>query len=679
MATLHKKTLSIIGATLIGMTLLIFLSSHFIILDSFDKLEEQDARKNAICVENIVRSESMELEKKAADWSVWDETYEFVQGNDDKYIEKYLMDETFLNQELDFMLFYNDTNAQVYRKVLRSDDDREQYISELEDHLNKTNYLLEHSTNKSRRTGFLMFSGKPLLLTSQPIVKSDGIGPASGTVIMGKVIDDNEITQLQQITDLDLNINYIRNYGEGNNSLKASERDNNDTIISVLDNDVNIYSYAYFNDIYGDRAFSIEISMLRSIHQQGINTINYFLMVLLLTGIVFGGSVTYLLEKSHISRLKKLQNEIRDIGDNGDFSRRVLDEGDDEVAGLGESINSMLESLERSQNLVQKRDNTINAILQAMPDMMFQIKRDGTIRNYKLSTDKCIYESPEAEFNITLDDVLPAEIAKQELEIINQALETNKMQTMQYKLPVKGEMRNFELRLVVSGEDEVLAVVKDITEIKQAEEMHRKDLLLKEIHHRVKNNLQIISSLLRLQSRKFTDKETVEAFRKSQNRAKSMAIAHEKMYQSSDLENIELKNYIETLTRYLINNYGCEPENIKIDIKIKSLTQNIDTAIPLGLIITEIISNSFKHAFKDHKGNITIEILPEDDDHYLLMIKDDGIGFPEDIDFMNTDSLGLQIVISLVEQIEGSIELIKDNGTEFRIRFKEQSYKRRDY
>ncbi|WP_340817792.1 histidine kinase dimerization/phosphoacceptor domain -containing protein [Methanolobus sp. WCC4] len=378
-------------------------------------------------------------------------------------------------------------------------------------------------------------------------------------------------------------------------------------------------------------------------------------------------------------RLKRLQNDIRDIGKDEDFSRRVFDEGDDELASLGESINYMLESLERAQNLVVTRDNTIKAILQLMPDMMFQIKRDGKILNYKLSTDKCIYESPEADSSITLDDVVPADIAKQGLDIIDRALETNKMQTMQYTIPVKGDMRDFELRLVVNGEDEVLAVVKDITEIKQAEEMHRKDLLLKEIHHRVKNNLQIISSMLRLQSRKFTEKETVEAFRKSQDRARSMAIAHEKMYQSSDLENIELRSYVETLTGYLLNNYGCDPENIKIDIKIKNLTQGIDTAIPLGLIITEIVSNSFKHAFRDHSGKITIDILPDENDDHLLMIRDDGIGFPEDIDPLNTDSLGMQLVVSLVEQLEGSIELIRDNGTEFRIKFKELSYKRRDY
>jgi two-component sensor histidine kinase/HAMP domain-containing protein len=434
-----------------------------------------------------------------------------------------------------------------------------------------------------------------------------------------------------------------------------------------------------FNDVYGNNAFSIEIGMLRNIHQQGVYAINYFLVVLVLTGIVFGAVVILLLERSHISHLKKLQNEVGEIAKNGDIAKRVSNGGSDELSSLSDSINKMLESLERSQRLVVKRDATINAILQAMPDMMFQVKQDGTICNYKLSTDNCIYESPETDLNITLEDMLPAHIAEMELDIIEEALRTNKTHTMNYTMPVKREMRDFEVRFVVIGDDEVLAVVKDITEIKQAEEMRRKDILLKEVHHRVKNNLQIISSMLRLQSRKFTDRETIEAFRKSQNRAKSMAIAHEKLYQSTDLENIELFSYIETLSKYLLNTYDYDPENIKINIKIKNITQDIDTAIPLGLIINEIVSNSLKHAFKDHKGEIFIEIVPGLDGQYMLTIRDNGIGFPEDLDFMNTDSLGMQLVVSLVEQIEGSIELIRGNGTEFRIKYKELSYKRRDY
>jgi two-component sensor histidine kinase/sensor domain CHASE-containing protein len=675
MATLQKKTLGIIGATLIGLILFIYLSSHSIVIDSYDKLEKENAIENAVCIKNILLLDSQDLESKTADWSVWDETFNFIQGNNSDYTEKYLMDETFINQRLDFMLFYNANKTLAYEKVIVSDS---AFAYELEEHLQNNPYLLEHENCSSKKTGFLVFKEQPLIITAQPVVKNCGHGQIAGTVLMGRIIDSEEIERLHETTNLILNIEDVKNTEtSGNISFKNNDASNSS--ITTVTDDARIYSYAIFTDVYGNNAFSIEVGMFRNIHQKGIDAINYFLIVLVFTGIVFGAIVILLLERSHISRLKKLQNEVRDIGENGDFRKRVSNGGSDEVASLSSSINRMLESLEKSQRLVIKRDATINAILQAMPDMMFQVKKDGTICNYKLSTDSCIYESPETDLNITLEDVLPAHIAEMEMDIIEEALRTNKTHTMHYTMPVKREMRDFEVRFVVIGDDEVLAVVKDITEIKQAEEMRRKDILLKEVHHRVKNNLQIISSMLRLQSRKFTDRETIEAFKKSQNRAKSMAIAHEKLYQSRDLENIELSSYIETLTKYLLNTYGCDPENIKIDIKIKNITQDIDTAIPLGLIINEIVSNSLKHAFKDHKGEIFVEIIPDIDGQYMLTIRDNGIGFPEDLDFMNTDSLGMQLVVSLVEQIEGSIELIRENGTEFKIKFKKISYKRRDY
>jgi two-component sensor histidine kinase len=159
-----------------------------------------------------------------------------------------------------------------------------------------------------------------------------------------------------------------------------------------------------------------------------------------------------------------------------------------------------------------------------------------------------------------------------------------------------------------------------------------------------------------------------------------MAIAHENLYQSRNLEDINFKNYIQSLVGYLVNSYGFSENDITININIEDINLGIDTSIPLGLIINEIVSNTLKHAFKHGFGEIKIKMIRcGDDDSYKLSIADNGIGFPEKIDFRNTDSLGLQLVNSLVEQVEGNIELKRDNGTEFEIYFKELSYQRRDY
>ncbi len=226
-------------------------------------------------------------------------------------------------------------------------------------------------------------------------------------------------------------------------------------------------------------------------------------------------------------------------------------------------------------------------------------------------------------------------------------------------------------------------VTRDITERKQAEEqikasLQEKEVLLTEIHHRVKNNLQVISSLLKLQSRYTRDKATLDMLRESQNRVKSMALIHEKLYQSPALAQIEFADYIQTLARNLLYSYSVDVNAVKLEIKVDDVYLNIDTAIPCGLLINELVSNALKHAFPiGQKGTIWIEFHQVPDNQLLLTVKDNGIGFPEGLDFRNTGSLGLRLVGSLASQLEGTVEMDTREGTEFRIKFSELKYKQR--
>ncbi|MDW7731685.1 MAG: histidine kinase dimerization/phosphoacceptor domain -containing protein [Methanolobus sp.] len=678
MTSLREKTLLIIGVTLIGLIIVLFMSSQVIIVNSFIHLEQEELKKDVQSARNSLYSEMQNLEKKTVDWAVWEESYDFVQIGNQGYIDNYLMDETFINQKINFVLFYNSSNELVYSKGI--DISENTMISppqSLIDHLGTNDYLLEHSSAESKKTGFLYFADAPMMVTSQPIIRTYGNDSIGGTIVMGRFLDKTEMSILSDVNYVTLDIRRV----DGPEELQEEpdlQLDSGEYVYVDMENENVIYGSILLNDIYDDPVMVLDVSIPRSIYLHSKATMAYFVMILLLSGGVFAFVTRSLLENSFISRLNKLNDDIKHIGESQDFSRRIFEEGDDEISNLIVSMNSMLESLEQSEKLVSKRDATIKAIIQAMPDMVFQIRKDGTVCNYKLSTDECLYESPDMPLGIKIDDVLPRDIASKELKIIEEVLSTGKMQTMQYQLPVKGEIRDFEVRIVVSGEDEVMSVVKDITEMKQAEEARKKDVLLKEIHHRVKNNLQVISSLLRLQSRKFKDSEVIEAFRESQHRARSMAMAHENLYHSHDLENIDLEMYIPTLVKYLVSSYGFTPDNVTININIKNIIFGIDTSIPIGLIINELVSNSLKYAFPEGTGEIKVELYPEND-KFILKISDDGIGFPENIDFRETDSLGLQLVNSLVEQIEGTIELDRNNGTEFKISFKELSYKRRDY
>lgn len=196
-----------------------------------------------------------------------------------------------------------------------------------------------------------------------------------------------------------------------------------------------------------------------------------------------------------------------------------------------------------------------------------------------------------------------------------------------------------------------------------------KEVLLKEIHHRVKNNLQIISSLLNLQTDYIHDQRDLEIFKVSQNRIESMALIHEKLYQSKDLARIEFCEYIQDLVSSLVCSYEVNSSKVDLKVNIEQVLLGLDLAIPCGLIINELVLNSLKHAFPEGRsGEICIEFYVESDDRIALIISDNGIGFPQGIDFRNTESLGLQLVNSLMNQIGGTIELNATQGTEFKMK-----------
>jgi len=231
---------------------------------------------------------------------------------------------------------------------------------------------------------------------------------------------------------------------------------------------------------------------------------------------------------------------------------------------------------------------------------------------------------------------------------------------------------------IYNGKKAVQSVFRDITQRKEYENqiinsLKEKNILLKEIHHRVKNNMQIISSLLNLQS-EYCEDGVCELFNESINRVKSMAIVHEKLYQSEDFSRINIKDYLHSLTSEVFASYLVDTNIIKLKIDVENIKLNLNTAIPLGLIINELITNCIKHAFPDKmKGLIEIK-LHRTLDEYELVIQDDGVGFPKDFNLKNVKTLGMELVNSLVRQLEGTLSLEKEPKTVFRLKFKELEY-----
>ena len=232
--------------------------------------------------------------------------------------------------------------------------------------------------------------------------------------------------------------------------------------------------------------------------------------------------------------------------------------------------------------------------------------------------------------------------------------------------------------------DQFFSFIRNITERKQAEEkikssLKEKEVLLSEIHHRVKNNIQVITSLLKLQADKIKDKQYANMFQDSQDRIKSMALIHEQLYQTKNFANIDFGEYVKSFANGLFVSYGVDTNKIKLNIDIKDVSIDLQNAVPCGLIINELVSNSLKHAFpQQEEGNIGIVLQSTNEGDFELTVSDDGIGISEDLDIEQTDTMGLHLVKVLAEhQLAGIIDLDRTEGTQFRIKFKKSEYKPR--
>jgi PAS domain S-box-containing protein len=258
-------------------------------------------------------------------------------------------------------------------------------------------------------------------------------------------------------------------------------------------------------------------------------------------------------------------------------------------------------------------------------------------------------------------------------EVIDKILELVAVRKDGIEIPIELSVSSIKLK----GAWNTIGIIRDITNRKRSEDkikvaLKEKEILLKEIHHRVKNNLQTIISLLNLQSGYIKDKQALRVFKNSQERVKAMALIHEKLYKSTDLAKINFQEYVGGLISYLFDSYSLPLDQVQLKLKIEDIVVDIETAIPLGLLINELFSNSLKHAFPEkRKGELRVELGKSDEEEFdcKLVVADNGVGFPENLNLQDSNTLGLVLVETLVKQMHGVLDIEKNDGTKFIIKF----------
>ena len=352
------------------------------------------------------------------------------------------------------------------------------------------------------------------------------------------------------------------------------------------------------------------------------------------------------------------------------------------------SISRDITESKRAEKTLQESEKKYRDLAELLPQTIFETDLNGNITFVNHIGHQIFGYTPE-ELNkgINMIQILVPEDRARAMKNNQRILNGEKLPFGEFTA-LKKDGTTFPIIVntnLIIQEDKIIGlrgILVDISELKDAENkikasLKDKEVLLREIHHRVKNNMQIISSLLNLQIDYLNDEDAVDVLKESQNRVKSMAMIHEKLYLSTDLTKINFVDYIQSLISNLFYSYNVKEDHIKPILKIEDVNLNIETAIPCGLIITELISNCLKYAFPNQmKGKIIIS-LKQVEDKFELIISDNGIGLPENININKIKTLGILLVKSLTEQIDGKISIQRKNGTQFKITFKELKYKER--
>ena len=685
---LRSKTLLLSGLIIIILVVALLSISYLIFQGTYSGIETKYSYHVLNDEMSDFNNSLSAMNRTTQDWAQWDDAYTFVSGNNPNFINKDIPLNTFSRLDLNLIIFVNNNGKIVYGKAYDLKTNQYTSLPKNLTSFTKDSPLLTHDT-LTGLTGVLNLPEGPMMITTQPIVNGHGEGPVEGTLIMGRYINNDYLTSLINIPNGTLSASSYNSNNQSNDVGKILPTLSQTSPSNILRLGPNsIAAYKLINDIYGNPGIILKSQMPRTLYNTYISTVVDFIVIIILMGMFFVGLIIYSLDKNVLNRLDKIMGEIRVIGKKGDLKRRIAVNGNDELSDLASSINNTIHALQKSERNLEDSEKNYRSIFENTGTAMLIADEDMTISLVNKTFENILKQNKEdieGKQN-WINMLIPAD--REKIENFHKTHEKGDSlaiipKTYETQANVQGDIKDFFATFdFIPGTRKSLISLIDITDRKRAEgllttSLKEKELLLREIHHRVKNSLQLISSLLSLQASEIDDKEIIARYKESENRIHTIALIHESLYQSTNISNINFRDYVEVLVEDIINSFGVSTNKIRTTLELGNYNLGIETAIPLGLIINELVSNSLKHAFNGYdKGDIKI-ILEKNNEIYTLTVKDNGTGLPEGFKFEETSTLGILLINSLVNQLEGKLDVEVNGGTIVVIDFTELEYRER--
>ena len=670
-----------IVTTVVALTAAIVVSlvvSQTILVKRFDELEKRETRQN---VDRAVSALYSDFSKVNIAWEGQLTASKVLFEGDETYLALSIDETTFGTLGLNFILFVPPGQYPMGYGFDLEQGTPLPVPSDLASELSAGSVLMQPEEDGVGVTGILMLSGGPLLVSTYPTAISLLGEPLEGRLVFARYLDVAQVARLSEVTHLPIIVHEYDDPAVPDKirSIEAGSETEIPTYVRALNSDT-VAGYGVLDDVYGEPVLVMEVDLPRDIHHQGQTTMLYLLLAQAGIAILAGIVGTYAVERSLLLRLLRLSNGVVKVRTTGDLSERLEVTGNDELTTLEMSINSMLASLEKSQKELRESEAQNKALVKGIPDYMYRIGMDGSLLEgrsakggnmlepYRQINGKMLYHPLKKYAGLT------GEVIRNGLEHMDLALKTGETQIFEFQLSVDGRDFFYEVRMMASEKKgELLCVVFDVSQ--RHAEAQKKEILIKEIHHRVKNNLQVVASLLYLQSTRLDDAKTMQMFEESSNRVKSISLIHEKLYKDrlqpqTEQGEVDFGAYVRDLTDALFISYGVDRGAIRPVFDTSNAFLSLDAAVPCGLIVNELVSNALKYAFPDGRtGEIRISLYGDLDGRMALVVRDNGVGLTPDTDLERSSSLGLRLVKMLAQQLGAEIHIDGSRGAEFKFMF----------